>query len=244
VSRTIRGSEDAAWAPATEQRALDQLRQAVKDEDWAGNFAESLTKIHMQAEWSASPERCSMLQALVATSRAKRVLEVGSFCGVGSLSLAEAIPHDGEVICLELDDYVVNLGKRFQVRSPAGNKIKHMVDPASISLESLAGQARDGRGKPFDLAVVDADKACMQQYFQLLFSTPGMLSEDAVVCVDMTPFKGQPPLRYLKYGFPYRYEAESGQKEIDALRASVSASPELVSYEFGGMLVVQKRQGL
>jgi len=232
-------AKEPTWASATKQCALEQLRLAVKEEDWAGLYASSLTKIHMQAEWSASPERCAMLQAIACTSRASRVLEVGSFCGAGALALAEAVPEDGEVVSLELDDFVVGFGKKFQARSPAGHKIKHLVGPALASLESLA---KDGvHGQPFDLAVLDADKGGMQQYFELLLNTPGMLTDSAVICVDLTPYKGQPPLRYIKYKFPYPFEAASGQKEIDQLRASVACSKELVSYEFGRMLVVQKK---
>jgi caffeoyl-CoA O-methyltransferase len=222
---------------------LDELRTAVQEEDWARNYAESITKIHMQAQWSASPDRCAMLQMLATTSRARRVLEIGSFCGAAALALAEALPADGEVLSLELDEYVVNFAKRFQARSPSGHKVKHMVGPAASSLRELAEASVAGKCQPFDLVVVDADKECMRQYFDQLWSTPGMLSEDAVVCVDLTPFKGQPPLRYLKYGFPYQYEAESGQKAIDALRASVAASPRLAAYEFGQMLVVQQMRG-
>jgi predicted O-methyltransferase YrrM len=239
-SHLQRQTTPGTWAPPQQQCALDELRKAVQAEDWAGNYAESITKIHMQAEWSAGPERCAMLQAIAATSRASRVLEVGSFCGAAALALAEALPEGAEVLSLELDEYAVDLGKRFQARSPAGHKIKHMVGPADASLKELAETAGDG--KPFDLVVLDADKERMELYFDLLWSTPGLLSEFAVVCVDLTPFKGQPPLRYQKYGFPYLEEG-SGQKAIDALRARLAASPEVAAYEFGQMMVVQRRRG-
>jgi predicted O-methyltransferase YrrM len=232
-----------AWAPPQQQCMLDELRKAVQEEDWARNYAESVTKIHMQAQWSASPQRCAMLQMMASASKAGRVLEIGSFCGAAALALAEALPAGGEVLALELDEYVVNFAKRFQARSPSGHKVKHMVGPAAASLQELADAAAAGKCKPFDFVVVDADKEFMKQYFDQLWNTPGMLSEDAVVCVDLTPFKGQPPLRYLKYGFPYQYEAESGQKTIDALRASVVASERFAAYEFGQMLVVQEKRG-
>jgi len=56
-----------------------------------------------------------------------------------------------------------------------------------------------------------------------LWSSPGLLSAGAVVCVDMTPFKGQPPTRYLKYGFPHRWQSSSGLAEIEALRQEFAA---------------------
>jgi len=231
-----------AWAPAQQRCVLDELRSAVQKEDWAWNYAERITKIHMQAQWSASRERCAMLQTMASTSKASRVLEIGSFCGAAALALAEALPTGGEVLCLELDEYVVNFARRFQARSRSGHKVRQMVGPALASLQQLAEAVAAGKQQPFDLVVVDADKECMKQYFDQLWSTPGMLSDDAVVCVDLTPFKGQLPLRYLKYGFPYQYEAESGQKAIDALRSSVIASPRFVAHQFGQMLVVQENR--
>lgn len=230
-----------SWAAPKAGTALQQIREAVHDEDWAGNFSEGLTKIHMRAEWSASDERCSFLQWLVFTTQARKVLEIGSFCGVGTLALAEATPPDGNIIALELDPFVVNFGKRFQMNSTSSQRIQHVLGPAMDSLAKLAGQAQTACFQPFDLIVVDADKVLMQQYFNILIETPGLVSKSAVICVDMTPFKGQPPLRFKKYGFPYKCDADSGQAEIDALRLSVKERADLMSYEFGGLLIVQRR---
>lgn len=231
----------AAWSAPQAGSPLAELRAAVREENWERNYEEGLTKIHMRAEWSASPERCSTLRFLATANGALRALEIGSFCGVGALALAEWLPADGEVQVLELDPFVVQFGRRFQMKSPSGGKIKSSVGPALPALEALAGNAEAGHMKPFDLVIVDADKEGMRQYFDLLWSSPGLLSAGAVVCVDMTPFKGQPPTRYLKYGFPHRWQSSSGQAEIEALRTAVRGSPDYVAHEFGGLLVVQRK---
>lgn len=223
------------WAApkAPEVSAMDELRRAVNEEDWAMNFEEGLTKIQMRAEWSATEDRCALLQWLVKSTQAKRVLEIGSFCGVGSLAIAEAL-HDGELVAMELDPFVVNFGKRF-----GGNTLRHVdtvMGPARESLERLCASST----KAFDLVIIDADKESMCDYFQMLWKTPGMLSPTAVVAVDMTPFKGQPPLRFVKFGFPYRCETSSGEKQINDLRNLVQKSPEFSSHEFGGLLIVEK----
>jgi len=231
----------ASWSSPRPGSPLEDLRQAVREEDWEHQFSEGHTAIHMRAEWSASIKRCSVLQWLAATNHARRALEIGSFCGAGALALAETLPADGEVVALELDPFVVDFGRRFQMRCLAGQKIHHNIGPAAESLRRLAGDASSGRlQRPFDMAVVDADKEGMREYFNLLWKSPNLLSEEAIVCVDMTPFKGQPPVRYVKYGFPHRWACSSGQEEIDALRSSVMASPDFLVHEFGGLLVVQR----
>mmetsp|Transcript_23942 Transcript_23942/g.71237 ORF Transcript_23942/g.71237 Transcript_23942/m.71237 type:complete len:273 (+) Transcript_23942:92-910(+) len=219
---------------------LVELRRAVKEEDWVRNYEEGLTTMGMCAEWSASSERCELLATVAGSIGARRVLEIGSFCGVAALALARALPEDARVQALEIDPFVVALGQRFSGKCPAGRKITTRVGAASVSLEAMALEARAGVLEPFDLAVVDADKAGMRGYFDHLWSKPGLLGEGAVVCVDLTPFKGQPPLRYVKFGFPYPWEASSGQEEIEALRAYIAASPQFVSHEVGLLLVVQR----
>lgn len=238
--RPVAARAPAKWSGAQPGSPLEELRRAVHEEDWERAYAEGLTRLHMRAEWCASSERCSLLQWLTSAHRTRRVLEVGSFCGAATLALAGALPEDGEVLSLELDPFVVNFGRRFQLRSLAGLKIRHIIGPAAGSLERLAQEAREGAREPFDLAVVDADKEGMQQYFQLLWDSPGLLADGAVVCVDTTPFKGQPPVRYVRYGFPYRWESSSGLEEIAALRRAVQAAPEFAAHEFGGLLVVQR----
>jgi len=233
----------ASWSSAQRSSPLAELRQAVQEEDWDRNYCEGLTRIHMRAEWSAGPERCSLLQWLVSVNQAHRVLEIGSFCGSTALALAEALPAQGEVHALELDRFVVSFGQRFWMRSRHGHKIRHSVGPALESLRLLAAEASEGVVRPFDLVVVDADKENMSKYFDLLWKSPGILSEGAVVCVDMTPFKGQPPVRYVKYGFPHRWECSSGEQEINALRDAVMSSPEFEAHAFGGLLIVQRARG-
>lgn len=234
--------QSAAWAAPKAGSAVAELREAIQDEDWAKNYSEGLTKFHMRPEWAASDDRRSFLQWLLVSTQARRVMEIGAFCGLGTLTLAEALPAGGRVDALELDPFVVRFGERFQKKSACGDRIHHHVGLAKASLERLAHEAKftsDFNG--FDVVIVDADKEGMREYFDLLWQTPGLLRKGAVVCVDMTPFKGQPPLRYLKFGFPYRCETSSGQEQIDALRNSVKASSDFSSYEFGGLLIVQQQ---
>eukprot|EP00425_Heterocapsa_triquetra_P004083 CAMPEP_0195064416 /NCGR_PEP_ID=MMETSP0448-20130528/10469_1 /TAXON_ID=66468 /ORGANISM="Heterocapsa triquestra, Strain CCMP 448" /LENGTH=271 /DNA_ID=CAMNT_0040095423 /DNA_START=73 /DNA_END=888 /DNA_ORIENTATION=- len=230
----------AKWSAPQTGSPLHELQQAVKDEDWTRDYEEGLTSIGMRADWSATPERCNFLGAVAASSKARRVLEIGSFCGVAALSLAESLPEDAQVHAFEIDPFVVKFGERFRAKSSAGRKITTHVGPAMASLERMADQSRSSKLQPFDFVVIDADKQGMRGYFDLLWKTPGLLSEHAVVCVDLTPFKGQPPLRYVKYGFPYTWEASSGQKQIDELRTHVAATSQFVSHEVGQLLVVHE----
>jgi caffeoyl-CoA O-methyltransferase len=219
------------------------LREAVAAEDWERHYAERSTMIHMRSEWAASAERCAQLQSVVASNQASSALEIGSFCGVAALALAEALPSDGVVLSVEQDSFVVEIAGRFHKKSLVGRKISTTIGKASGVLAELSEKALNGTLQPFDFVLVDADKEGMQEYVDVLLQSPNLLSDRAIMCIDMTPFKGQPPLRYVKFGFPYRWESSSGQTHIDALRKSIIEAPGLKSYEAGGLLIVQRTHG-
>mmetsp|Transcript_53543 Transcript_53543/g.148857 ORF Transcript_53543/g.148857 Transcript_53543/m.148857 type:complete len:269 (-) Transcript_53543:54-860(-) len=230
------------WSAPVAGSPLETLMVAVEAEDWARHFAEGNTKIQAQAAWSAGLERCSALQCLCRISAARSVLEVGSFCGVTALALAEILPENGEVLSLEHEAFFADFGRRYQQKSQHGHKINTVVGSAHESLDNVVQGVKTGSRTPFDLVVIDADKANMKAYFDIVTGTPGLLSDRAVVCVDTTPFKGQPPERYVKYGQTDHWEPVSGEAEIDAFRASVFRSEAFSANEFGGLVVVQRVQ--
>mmetsp|Transcript_91370 Transcript_91370/g.191019 ORF Transcript_91370/g.191019 Transcript_91370/m.191019 type:complete len:280 (-) Transcript_91370:283-1122(-) len=233
-------TQQPTWVAPKRESPSDELRKAVEEEDWERNYEEGLTRINMRAEWCASEDRCSTLRWLATSNKSQRVLEVGSFCGAGSLAMAEVLPTDGEVVSIELDPFVVEFGQRFRLKSLAGGKIKMHVGKAYAELKKLANKVEEG-AKPFDLVIIDADKEGMEAYFDLLMSQPKLLSENAVICVDMTPYKGQPPTRYVKFGFPHRWQSDDGVQFINKLRDTVKARSDLQSFEFGGLLVVTRK---
>merc|ERR1712061_359146 len=143
-----------------------------------------------------------------------RVLEVGAFCGVATLAMAEAIPEKGEVMSLEFDPFFAEFGKESRLKSLLGHKISTLIGPAKDSLNEIIHQVGTANFRPFDLVVIDADKTHMNEYFNALWDTPGMLKENAIICVDMTPFKKQTPVRYVKYGSADRWICSSGQDRI------------------------------
>jgi caffeoyl-CoA O-methyltransferase len=56
-------------------------------------------------------------------SKAKKVLEVGTFTGYAALACAEVLPEDGTVTTLEYDPFLEDMIKEFFSKSPHGNKI-------------------------------------------------------------------------------------------------------------------------
>lgn len=231
------------WAATEHLAPSAELRKKVGNTDWATLFAEGQTQILTAASWTASEERCEKLQSLCLSVDASNILEIGSFCGVASLAMAEVIEQSGRIVSLEIDPFLVGFGDEIKEASKSSHKVSYKVGPALKTLKSLLQEAGDPGWTPFDFVVIDADKVNMLEYFKLLWETPGMLAEDATVCIDVTPFKCQLFMPYVK-GKIDDWIVKSGQESIDAFGVFVKSIRGVeVSEPNNGLVVIHKCKG-
>ena len=120
------------------------------------------------------------LEALVAATGAKRVLEIGTFTGYASLSMAGALPPDGHLDTLDLEPKHAEVAQRYFDRSPHGKKITLHLGPAAETLARLEGD--------FDLVFIDADKANYDAYYEAVLPR---LSERGLIAIDNTLWSGR-----------------------------------------------------
>jgi caffeoyl-CoA O-methyltransferase len=123
-----------------------------------------------------------LLEALVLTSGAKRILEVGTFTGATTLSLAEILPPDARITTLEREEAMAAIAQAHFESSPAGAKIELRVGDARSAVHELDG--------PFDLIFIDAWKVHYVDYYEALLpklAPSGLIVADDVVWGGM-PF--------------------------------------------------------
>lgn len=117
-----------------------------------------------------------LLEALVVASGAKRILEVGTFTGVTSLTLAARLPDGGKLTTLEVDDKAAAIARKHFASSPFGDRIELIVGDARETIERLPG--------PFDLIWIDAWKRDYPLYLERLvpkLAERGVLAADNVL---------------------------------------------------------------
>ena len=102
--------------------------------------------------------QAGFLQLLIRLSNAKRVLEIGTFTGYSALAMAEALPDDGQLTTIDVNQQTTEIAKSFWQKSTAGHKITSLIKPA---LEVLAEMPET----QFDLVFIDADKKNTRNYF-------------------------------------------------------------------------------
>jgi caffeoyl-CoA O-methyltransferase len=111
------------------------------------------TRGHCRApQMLTGPVEGAFLRMLVTVTRARRVLEIGTYTGYSALSMAAGLPDDGELITCDIDTETNAIARAFWARSPHGGKIRPVLGPALETIAQLAP------AETFDLVFIDADK--------------------------------------------------------------------------------------
>jgi caffeoyl-CoA O-methyltransferase len=162
----------------------DDTRRLLRDIDdyVAGLFAPpdgALEEALREAEREGLPSinvsatEGKLLQMLVEISDARKVLEIGTLGGYSAIHFARALPEEGALISLELDEHHAEVARRNVERAGLSARVEIRVGDAR---QSLQGLVENGEG-PFDLIFIDADKEGYPEYldWSLRLSRPGTL---------------------------------------------------------------------
>lgn len=109
------------------------------------------------------PESDAFLQLLVRLIGAKRVIEVGTFTGSGSLAMALALPEDGHIVACDVSADWTAIGRKHWEKAGIARKIDLRIAPAADTLNALL---KDGQADTFDMAFIDADKTGYDTYYE------------------------------------------------------------------------------
>ncbi len=130
----------------------DTLAQNLKDAATAG-----LPTINVSANEG------KLLYLIAKLAQAKRILEIGTLGGYSTTWLARALPADGKLITLELDETHASVARRNLDRARVSDRVEIIIGRGVDSLTSLL----DRNEPPFDLIFIDADKPSYVEYLNL-----------------------------------------------------------------------------
>jgi predicted O-methyltransferase YrrM len=145
---------DQPWAEVDEyitgllQPADPVLEAAVRDSASLPNIA-------------VAPAQGQFLQLLVRAIHARRILEIGTLGGYSAIWMARALPEDGRLISLEINEQHASVARGNIARAGLERIVEVRVAPA---LDTLARLKVD-REEAFDLVFIDADKPNTPEYF-------------------------------------------------------------------------------
>jgi len=147
-----------------EPKVLRQLREA--------------TELEEHANMRSAPEQGQFMAMLLGLIGARRIIEVGTFTGYGTLWMARALPEDGEIITCDVSERWTFVARRFWEEAGVLDKVRLELGPALATLDALLAAGED---EAFDFAFIDADKVNYDGYFErcLKLVRPG-----GVIAVD------------------------------------------------------------
>ena len=159
--------------------AYAQAHSTPPDELLERLWAETHEKL-AAPQMLTGPLEGRFLEMLVWAAGARRILEIGTYSGYSALSMAAALPDDGELITCDVWEEANEVARRYAAESPHGHKIDFRLGPALETIETLEG--------PFDLVFIDADKENYANYFH---ATLPLLSERGLIVFDNTLWSGR-----------------------------------------------------
>ncbi|MGV6858270.1 MAG: O-methyltransferase [bacterium] len=131
-----------------------------------------------------APEQGQFMQLLLRLMQARKGIEIGTFTGYSALCMASALPQDGHLLCCDVSEEWVSVGRPYWQEAGILEKISVHIAPALDTLSQLREERQAGT---YDFAFIDADKENYQAYFDNCLS---LLRPGGLVMVDNTLWGG------------------------------------------------------
>ena len=166
--------------PALHQYLLDV---SLREPDILRRLREetaSLPEHNMQI----APEQGQFMQMLLRLMDARRCIEVGTFTGYSTLSMALALPEDGKVLACDVSREWTDIGRRYWQEAGVAGRVDLRIAPAA---DTLVGLLEAGEAGQWDFAFIDADKTGYETYFEHCLT---LLRPGGLIAIDNTLWGG------------------------------------------------------
>ena len=125
--------------------------------------------------------QCQFLHLIIKISNIKNVLEIGTFTGLSTLSMALALTENGKITTLDKNEETNKIAINFFKKAKQDHKIKTIIKPALESLDEIKDQT-------FDLVFIDADKMNYKKYYE---SSLNLLNLGGLIIIDNVLWHGE-----------------------------------------------------
>jgi O-methyltransferase len=171
MASQLLASSDVLTYVSEYSRAEDEILRKLREET---------ASLPTGAATQASAEEGQLLALLVKLTRARTVVEVGTFTGYRSLCMARALRGHGLLITCDVTDRWPALGRPYWRRAGVEDRIDLRIAPATAVLDALFAEYGPGS---IDLVFIDADKPNYAGYYEAALM---LLAPDGLIVVDNT----------------------------------------------------------
>ena len=129
-----------------------------------------------------APEQAVFLRLLTSLLGVREAVEVGTFTGLSSLSIARGLADGGRLTCFDISEEFTGIARRYWQRAGVADRIELRVGAAAELLQELPLT-------PYlDLVFIDADKGGYPGYWNLLVPR---VKPGGVILVDNVLWSGR-----------------------------------------------------
>ena len=130
-----------------------------------------------------SVSQCQFLHLIIKITKINKILEIGTFTGLSTLSMALALSNDGKLIALDKNQETNKVAVNFLKKAKQENKVQTIIKPALESLNELIKQ-----NQTFDLVFIDADKENYKNYYDLSMN---LVQKNGLIIIDNVLWHGE-----------------------------------------------------
>lgn len=219
----------------------DYVRHHIDPEPEVLHQVQRLTHLRL-----TYPRMCSghlqgrLLKLLCEMVGARRILELGTFSGYSALSMAEALPTDGELHTIEvfdeLEDFLTDVRSR---AGEVGRKVSlhfgdalELIGPITDKVRQRDGLTADD--PVWDVVFIDADKRIYDRYYELLLP---LIKKGGILLADNTLWDG-------KVLNPHPRESDTqtlGMQRFNDLVATDTRVEKVILPMRDGLTIIRKR---
>jgi caffeoyl-CoA O-methyltransferase len=164
-------------APELEAYAAER---STSDPDFFRRLEEETHATTTLPQMMVGPLEGQLLGWLVWLSGARSILEIGTFTGYSSISMALALPEGGHIVSLDVNEETTAVARRYAEEAGVADRIDYRVGAAIEELDRLDG--------PFDLVFIDADKVTYVDYYENVLPK---LAERGFIIADNVLWSGR-----------------------------------------------------
>jgi caffeoyl-CoA O-methyltransferase len=141
------------------------LEHSTPDPEFFRRLEEETRASTTAPQMMVGPLEGQFLGWLVWLSNAQNVLEIGTFTGYSSISMALALREGGRITSLDVNEETTAVARRYAEEAGVLERIDYRVGPALEQLAELDG--------PWDIVFIDADKPNYLNYYEAVLPKLG-----------------------------------------------------------------------
>jgi caffeoyl-CoA O-methyltransferase len=156
------------------------LEHSTPDAEFFRRLEEETRATTTLPQMMVGPLEGQFLGWLAWLAGARHVLEIGTFTGYSSISMALNLTDGGRIVSIDVDEETTAVARRYAEEAGVLDRIDYRVGSAIDELQTLDG--------PFDLVFIDADKESYIDYYENVLPK---LSERGFIVADNVLWSGR-----------------------------------------------------